>query len=140
MTLYRAITNENIDKSNFGCHWTFCREAAENINSIIYGDNALDGEFEIVEVDVDVKYIDIEATVYSQCEYPKECEVVLKKNSQISDEYNTGNRIDEWVSEFDRSEMQSDIDHQVKTRKINWGAFQKCLNFLSQNFDITPTV
>lgn len=96
MKLYRAITNENIDKLNLGCHWTFSKEVAENINSIIYGDNALNGEFEIIEVDVDEKHIDVEATIYSQCEYPKEREVVLYPNSQISSEYNTGNNIDQW--------------------------------------------
>lgn len=139
MKLYRAITNENIDKTNIGCHWTFCREVAENINSIIYGDNALEGDFEIVELDVEEKFVDVEATVFSQCDYPNECEVVLLTNSQISEEYNTGENIDEWVGEIDRSEIQGEIDHQMETRRANWDSFGKCLDFLKDNFDIKPT-
>lgn len=139
MKLYRAIQGKNINKESIGCHWTWEKQVAENLYNIVYGGDSEDfdpnAEITIISIDVDADMIDLEATLESICEYPKECEVTLKRNTQIG-EYNTGDRVDDWVLEFDRKNIFNFVAHQKKYRNINLYEFHKSLKMISDLFNI----
>ncbi len=139
MKLFRAIQGKEIEKENIGCHWTWKREVAENLFSVVYGDSSddfnPDGDITIIEIEVTPEVIDFEATIESICEYPKEYEVVLKKNTQIC-EYNTGNRVDDWVEELDRNDVFGSIQHQRTYRRINIIEFNESIEMMSEIFGV----
>ena len=141
MKIYRAIQTEQIDKKNTGCHWTWNREVTENVYDVVYGGCSDDfdenSDVQIIEAEIQKEAIDFEATMYSICEYPAEFEIVLKRNFQIG-EYNTGNRVDDWVDEIERSEKEtiSNLIHQFQYRNTNREAFDSSLNMMRELFSL----
>lgn len=141
MKVYRAIQTSNIDKQNIGCHWTWNREVAENVYDVVYGGNSDDfdenAKIQIIEAEIEANAIDFEATMYSICEYPAEYEIVLKQNTQIG-QYNTGNRVDDWVNNIERSEEEiiSNINHEISYRNTNRDAFSSSLNMMRELFEL----
>ena len=117
LTIYRAIylnsVNE-IDKSNFGCHWTKDEFYANSIE-FMYNDISEKGrqgktQF-LFKTEVDKSQIDKIATIKSNKKYSTESECVLKSNTVLKEvfliypkEYfqslsaNTGTRYDKWVN------------------------------------------
>ena len=116
MIIYRAIylnsTNE-IDKSNFGCHWTKDEFYANSIE-FMYNDISEKGRKGatqyLFKTEIDKNQINELATIKSNKEYFTEDECVLKCNIILKkvflvypEEYllpfsvNTGIRYDQWI-------------------------------------------
>jgi hypothetical protein len=117
MKIYRAIylnSIDELDKSNFGCHWTKDEHYAYSIE-FMYNDISEKGrkgnsQF-LFMTKIDEKQINELATIKSNKEYSTENECVLKTNIILKELFlifpekkilpfsvNTGTRYNKWVN------------------------------------------
>ncbi|WP_158009590.1 hypothetical protein [Tenacibaculum todarodis] len=119
MKIYRAIylnSIKELDKSNFGCHWTKDEHYAYSIE-FMYNDiseKGRNGKTQFLFMSkIDKNQINELATINSNKDYLTENECVLKtnivlkevflifpKNEDLSFSVNTGNRCDNWVEQL----------------------------------------
>lgn len=145
MKIYRTIQTDNLDYQNIGCHWTSKKKVAQNCYDIIYGGNSDDfdenANIMLLQADIDSEIIDINASLYSRCDYPTEFEVVLLPNQNFQlingGKVNSGNRRDDWIEQNkeDINNIDEYIELTEENRKINKQNFFEAIEEIRYNIN-----